>query len=95
MSIMLKSLTIAPKRSYEKVGENNPYIGKIDVSYNDTHLQIPIPTALVIPILQLVEGILKQAASIAVEQFVTTAVAQTIAPAVEATAIEQSKEEKV
>lgn len=92
MTHVLKSLTISPKYSYQKVGENNPYIGKISINYNDVDMSIPIPEEMVIPILQLVEGILKQAASIAVNQFVSTAVAQTIAPAVEAKAIGQTEE---
>lgn len=79
----LESLTIAPRNSYSPVGENNPYVAKLTVSYNDNSMVVALSQAMVERMLQLVGDEVAAAAQVQISDFIRQALTVSKTPMIE------------
>ena len=82
--MQMESLTIGLKSAYSKPSPTNTYEAKIQVSYNDTRMQVKLSEVACQRILALAADEIAAAAQIQISDFVNRAMAIDTAPMIEA-----------
>ena len=71
----LESLVIELTRSFRDAGPDNPYVAKLKISHNETHMQVKLGDEAVGRILALAGDEIAAAAQVQISDFVKTALA--------------------
>ena len=86
--MMLQSLRIAPKNSYSAPSPTNPYQATLEVSYDNTKMQVVLGDETCRRMLELAGDEIAAAAQVQIQDFVRTALAVSKHPTIEAIASE-------
>ena len=81
--MILQSLRIALRNPYSKPGPENPYEAKLEISYNNTQMQVKMSEDTRRRILALAADEITAAAQVQINDFVRTAIAVSTTPQIE------------
>jgi hypothetical protein len=85
--MQLECLTIALRSTYAKPGPDNPYQAKLQVGYNDNRMTVSLSDETCRRILALAGNEIAAGAQIQINDFVRTALAVSMTPAIEAVSL--------
>ena len=72
-TLALQKLVIAPKKSWEDLSPTNPMVATVTIGLNETIFTTTVSPELMSKLMNVVEGVMKQAALEQVNEFVNAA----------------------
>lgn len=81
--MILEKLTIALEKPYAKAGPDNPYMAKLEVSYDKNKMTVVLSDDVCRKVLALAADEITEAASIQIRNFVNMAIAVSDKPMIE------------